>query len=102
MWIEKVSVIKVADFGSSKIMKSKVKSTSYQVTRFYRPPELLLDAVYYTPLIDVWSGGCVFGEMLRGRVLLAGKDTMNQLHLIIDVLGLPDRSELKVGFYLLI
>lgn len=66
----------------------------FQVTRFYRPPELLLDAVFYSPLIDVWSAGCVLGEMLRGTVLLPGRDSKHQLKLVIEVLGSPDASEL--------
>ena len=32
----------IGDFGSAKVMKPNIESTAYQVTRFYRPPELLL------------------------------------------------------------
>lgn len=92
-------------------MKPDVESTAYQVTRFYRPPELLLEAIYYTPLVgkssvspallivsslDVWSSGCVLGEMLRGHVLFPGRDSKHQLRLIIDALGSPDVIEQQV------
>ncbi|CAD5229414.1 unnamed protein product [Bursaphelenchus okinawaensis] len=87
-------MLKIGDFGSAKIMKPNVESTAYQVTRFYRPPELLLDAVYYSPLVDVWSGGCVLGEMLRGHVLFPGRDTKHQLRLVIEALGSPGCEEL--------
>ncbi|VDM27940.1 unnamed protein product [Toxocara canis] len=92
--------LKIADFGSAKIIKGNVQSTSYQVTRFYRPPELLLDATFYSSymidqILDVWSGGCVYGEMLRGGVLFPGRDTNHQLKLIVDTLGTPCDDELK-------
>ncbi|CAD5234379.1 unnamed protein product [Bursaphelenchus xylophilus] len=87
-------ILKIGDFGSAKVMKPNVESTAYQVTRFYRPPELLLDAVFYSPLVDVWSAGCVFGEMLRGHVLLPGRDSKHQLRLVIEALGSPDAGEL--------
>ncbi|VDK78790.1 unnamed protein product [Litomosoides sigmodontis] len=48
--IEPISgVLKIADFGSAKLMREMTKSTSYQVTRYYRPPELLLNATFYSP-----------------------------------------------------
>jgi hypothetical protein len=44
-------MLKIGDFGSAKVMKPNVESTAYQVTRFYRPLELLLDAVIYSALV---------------------------------------------------
>ncbi|VDM41093.1 unnamed protein product [Toxocara canis] len=87
--------LKIADFGSAKIIKHNVQSTSYQITRFYRPPELLLGATFYSSYVDVWSGGCVYGELLRGGVLFPGNDTNHQLKLIMDALGTPDEDELN-------
>ncbi|VDO26155.1 unnamed protein product [Brugia timori] len=54
--IEPISgVLKIADFGSAKFMRRMTKSTSYQVTRYYRPPELLLKATYYSPQVGKFS-----------------------------------------------
>jgi serine/threonine protein kinase len=53
--------------------------TDYIVTRWYRAPELLLAAKEYTAAVDMWSAGCIFGEMLRGKAILTGKDTRSQL-----------------------
>ena len=46
--------------------KSKVKNvlTSHVVTRWYRAPELILIEKNYDHKIDVWSLGCIFGELL--------------------------------------
>lgn len=70
-------------------------STAYQVTRYYRPPELLLGAKHYDSCIDVWSGGCCFGEMLKRRTVFPGADSRHQLRIIIYTLGLPTESDLK-------
>ncbi|KAI6217543.1 Protein kinase domain-containing protein [Aphelenchoides besseyi] len=87
--------LKIADFGSSKILKPNVESTPYQVTRFYRPIELLLDAFFYTPMVDVWSAGCCLGEMFLGSPLFPGRDTKHQLRLIIEALGTPTSNDLR-------
>ncbi|KAI6197366.1 Protein kinase domain-containing protein [Aphelenchoides besseyi] len=88
-------VLKIGDFGSAKVMKANAQSTAYQVTRFYRPPELLMNATLYSPLVDVWSGGCVLGEMFRGTVLFPGRDSKHQLLLIVSTLGTPDPTEIQ-------
>jgi hypothetical protein len=41
----------------------------------------------YTKAVDLWSVGCIFGELLLRRVLFAGDDYMDQLRLIIESLG---------------
>lgn len=48
------------------LKKPKVKNvlTSHVVTRWYRAPELILIEKNYNSKIDVWSLGCIFGELL--------------------------------------
>ncbi|KAK0415485.1 hypothetical protein QR680_011968 [Steinernema hermaphroditum] len=87
--------LKIGDFGSAKVIKPNMDSTAYQVTRFYRPPELLLGATKYTTTADVWSGGCVLGEMLKGRVLFPGRDSKHQFQLIVDTIGFPDNGDFE-------
>ncbi|TKR95945.1 hypothetical protein L596_010038 [Steinernema carpocapsae] len=86
--------LKIGDFGSAKVIKAGLESTSYQVTRFYRPPELLLEARVYGCNVDVWSAGCVLGEMLRGKVLFPGRDSKHQFQLLMETFGIPDENEL--------
>lgn len=111
-------LIQVADFGSSAISGEQPNMSSYHVTRYYRPPELLLGSHHYSSEIgkllsyclcfhyfayivvivfqfsDIWSAGCVFGEMLRGRTFLAGVTTNDQFYKIVAMFGLPTESDL--------
>ncbi|GMT30514.1 hypothetical protein PFISCL1PPCAC_21811, partial [Pristionchus fissidentatus] len=87
--------LQIGDFGSAKVISSKDRSSAYQVTRYYRPPEMLLGSNHYSHLIDVWSAGCVFGEMIKGRVLFRGSDSDHQMQLIQAGLGTPTEDQLK-------
>ncbi|KAE9417134.1 hypothetical protein Angca_008178 [Angiostrongylus cantonensis] len=91
-----VGLLKIGDFGSAKTVRKVAKSTAYQVTRFYRPPELLLGAEYYNWTVDVWSAGCVLGEMIRGKVLFPGRHRKHQLKLIFLSIGSPTAEDVKV------
>ena len=68
--------------------------TTVVVTRWYRPPELLLQLRNYTPAIDIWGVGCVFGEMFKKRPILPGNSDLNQLHLIFDLMGSPTEDNM--------
>uniref|UniRef100_A0A914XDN0 Protein kinase domain-containing protein n=1 Tax=Plectus sambesii TaxID=2011161 RepID=A0A914XDN0_9BILA len=86
-------IVKVGDFGSAKRLVRGEKSTCYQVTRYYRAPELLFESVYYTPAIDIWAGACVLGELMIGNVMLAGRNTDDQTRLIIELFGIPSNED---------
>ncbi|KAM3717316.1 Glycogen synthase kinase [Dirofilaria immitis] len=77
----KNGLLKISDFGSSKIMHDKTTSYHYHVTRYYRAPELILGSVRYRCEIDRWSCGCVFGELLKNHVLFPGRTTHQQLQI---------------------
>lgn len=68
--------------------------TTLVVTRWYRPPELLLQLRRYTTAIDMWGVGCVFGEMFKGRPILAGTSDLNQAQLIFDLVGSPTEANM--------
>lgn len=89
-------LLKISDFGSSTDRSAKTTQTSYHVTRYYRPPELVLGSKHYGPQLDIWSCGCVFGELLKGGVFLAGTSSDNQGELIFDMIGVPTKDDLKV------
>jgi len=76
--IDKHGHIKLADFGLSRIYKHKCLMSSNVVTLWYRSPELLLGDTRYTPAIDIWSVGCVMGELLLKRAIFPGKDVFDQ------------------------
>lgn len=62
--------------------------TDYVATRWYRAPELLVGDTQYGSSVDVWAAGCVFAELLTGQPLWPGKSDVDQLYLIIRILGM--------------
>jgi mitogen-activated protein kinase 7 len=64
-------------------------NTEYVATRYYRAPEVVLSPKHYSKAIDIWSVGCIFGEMLNGKILFKGGDYIDQLSKIFDVCGTP-------------
>ena len=68
--------------------------TEYVVTRWYRAPEIMLAVKQYGPAIDIWSTGCIFGELMSRKPLFAGNDYIHQLKIICDVVGSPTEQEL--------
>ncbi|CAJ0561403.1 unnamed protein product, partial [Mesorhabditis spiculigera] len=87
--------LKIADFGNARIINYDVPHISYQVTRYYRPPELLFGSRRFTCGIDVWSAGCVMAEMATGKVLFRATSTKLQANLVVAVLGYPSEDDLK-------
>lgn len=72
--------MKVADFGMARYYGDPPpKLTQLVVTLWYRAPELLLGAEKYGAEIDLWSIGCIFGELLTKNPLLQGKNEVDQL-----------------------
>lgn len=55
-------------------------------TRWYRAPEILVASKRYTMGIDMWSLGCILGEMMLGRPLFPGSCTVNQIERIVGAL----------------
>ena len=44
--------------------------TDYISTRWYRAPEVMLSKQQYTGAIDVWSVGCILGELYTRKAIL--------------------------------
>jgi len=53
--------------------------TLYIATRWYRAPEILLGSTKYAKAADVWSFGCMMGEILKGKPMFPGSSTLNQI-----------------------
>jgi len=69
--------------------------TDYVATRWYRAPELLLGAQAYSEGVDMWSVGCILGEMVSGKPILKGRSTMNQLERIVELTGKPTEEDVR-------
>ncbi|GAA5798306.1 Glycogen synthase kinase 1 [Helicostylum pulchrum] len=81
---------------SAKILNSGDSNVSYICSRYYRAPELIFGAAEYSTKIDIWSAGCVMGELLLGQPLFPGESGIDQLVEIIKVLGTPSREQIEL------
>ncbi|KAK4359605.1 hypothetical protein RND71_021834 [Anisodus tanguticus] len=87
--------LKICDFGLARVTSETDFMTEYVVTRWYRPPELLLNSSDYTAAIDVWSVGCIFMELMDRKPLFSGRDHVHQLRLIMEMIGTPSEAEME-------
>ena len=84
----------LCDCGSAKQLIRGEPNVAYICSRYYRAPELVFEATQYNCSIDMWSAGCVLGEMLLGAPLFPGESAVDQLIEIIKVLGTPSKEEI--------
>ncbi|OCH93660.1 Pkinase-domain-containing protein [Obba rivulosa] len=92
--------LKICDFGLARGYDSApdenpTAMTEYVATRWYRAPEIMLAFRNYDTAIDVWSIGCIFAELVLGKPLFKGKDYVDQLNKILDVLGTPNGESVR-------
>jgi c-Jun N-terminal kinase len=82
--------LKILDFGLARTAGTSFMMTPYVVTRYYRAPEVILGMGYkengsnfylssynlffFSFKVDIWSVGCIFGEIIRGQVIFPGSD----------------------------
>lgn len=70
--------VKVCDFGLARSIVQQNDNaqnpvlTDYVATRWYRAPEILLGSTSYTEGVDLWSVGCILGELLSGKPIFPG------------------------------
>lgn len=82
-----------ADFGLARTLSLPGKPmTPNVVTLWYRAPEVLFGDTNYTTAIDLWSAGCIMGELMQHKPLLPGNTEQAQLDLIVKLLGSPNDS----------
>ncbi|KZT00647.1 Pkinase-domain-containing protein [Laetiporus sulphureus 93-53] len=99
--ISNEGTLKIADFGLARAFDPSIvqhkedfrgkerKYTNCVVTRWYRPPELLLGARQYGGEVDMWGIGCVLGEMFWRKPILPGASDLDQLDKIWRLCGTP-------------
>uniref|UniRef100_A0AAY5KIG4 mitogen-activated protein kinase n=1 Tax=Esox lucius TaxID=8010 RepID=A0AAY5KIG4_ESOLU len=96
--------LKILDFGLARHTDDEM--TGYVATRWYRAPEIMLNWMHYNMTgslrlsgirsltsiythLDIWSVGCIMAELLTGRTLFPGTDHIDQLKLIMLLVGTP-------------
>lgn len=92
--------LKICDFGLARLDSVGMRTnkisllTEYVATRWYRAPEIMLNASHYSTAIDMWSVGCILFELLTYKAVFPGSDYINQLTLIFELLGTPSEEDL--------
>ena len=86
--------LKICDFGLSRAIPNSteqddqaINMTDYVVTRNYRAPEVIFSQKQYGAEVDVWSVGCIFAELLRGKMLFPAENEKELLLMIIKLCG---------------
>ncbi|XP_040909321.1 mitogen-activated protein kinase 15 [Toxotes jaculatrix] len=93
-------VVKLCDFGLARSLNQIQEDsgnpalTEYVATRWYRAPEILLGSSRYTKGVDMWSLGCILGEMLLGKALFPGTSTINQIEKIMSAIPHPSPEDI--------
>ncbi|XP_036001046.1 mitogen-activated protein kinase 15 [Fundulus heteroclitus] len=93
-------IVKICDFGLARSLNQIQEDsgnpalTEYVATRWYRAPEILLGSARYTKGVDMWSLGCILGEMLLGRALFPGTSTINQIEKIMSAIAHPSPEDI--------
>lgn len=91
--VSKEGELKICDFGLSRQYGSPLKPyTPVVVTLWYRAPELLLGTKQYSTAIDMWSVGCIMAELVGKEPLFKGKNEVDQLGKIFQILGSPNEE----------
>ncbi|XP_078083630.1 mitogen-activated protein kinase 15 isoform X2 [Mustelus asterias] len=91
--------VKLCDFGLARCInqiqeeQGNAALTEYVATRWYRAPEILLASPRYTKGVDMWSVGCILGEMLLGKPLFPGTSSINQIERIMNVIPTPSKED---------
>uniref|UniRef100_A0A8C6MDA3 mitogen-activated protein kinase n=1 Tax=Nothobranchius furzeri TaxID=105023 RepID=A0A8C6MDA3_NOTFU len=84
--------LRILDFGLAR--QTDDEMTGYVATRWYRAPEIMLNWMHYNQNVDIWSVGCIMGELLKGKVKVLFRN-IDQLKRIMEVVGTPTPQLLK-------
>ncbi|XP_047126432.1 cyclin-dependent kinase-like 5 isoform X1 [Hydra vulgaris] len=86
--ISNTGTLKLCDFGFARAVSGTANGqyTDYVATRWYRSPELLLGGGY-GKAVDIWSIGCILGELSDGQPVFPGESEIDQLYVIQKLIG---------------
>ncbi|KEG06681.1 mitogen-activated protein kinase [Trypanosoma grayi] len=88
--------IAICDFNLAREDTQDQNKTHYVTHRWYRAPELVMQFKGFTKLVDIWSAGCVMGELFNRKALFRGSTFYNQLDKIVEVVGTPSEEDVMM------
>ncbi|PIC40080.1 hypothetical protein B9Z55_011554 [Caenorhabditis nigoni] len=91
----KISGFKYACVMSPQLQPKSLLELTEKNTCWYTAPEILLDSKEYTEANDIWSVGCIFAELFKNRPIFPGQDQLDQLNMILAVVGAPSNEDLQ-------
>ncbi|KAH3685418.1 hypothetical protein WICPIJ_003603 [Wickerhamomyces pijperi] len=103
--LDKNGIVKIADLGLIKTYRGNPVTDEHQgggvhgltpvvMTRWYRAPECVFQYSRYGTAVDMWSAGCVFGEMFEKRPIMKGDTDINQGYRIFEMVGWPTQQSM--------
>ncbi|XP_060756884.1 serine/threonine-protein kinase MAK isoform X2 [Neoarius graeffei] len=93
-------LVKIADFGLAREIRSRPPYTDYVSTRWYRAPEVLLRSCVYSSPIDIWAVGCIMAELYTLRPLFPGNSEVDEIFKMCQVLGTVKKTDWLEGHQL--
>ncbi|XP_061680213.1 serine/threonine-protein kinase MAK-like [Syngnathoides biaculeatus] len=93
-------LVKIADFGLAREIRSQPPYTDYVSTRWYRAPEILLKFTSYSSPVDIWAVGCIMAELYTLRPLFPGNSEVDEIFKICQVLGTLKKADWPEGYIL--
>jgi len=93
-------IVKIADFGLAREVRSRPPYTEYISTRWYRAPEILLKSSVYNSPVDIFALGCIMAELYMLAPLFNGSSEIDQIYKICSILGTPTHKNWSEGFQL--
>ena len=97
--ISEKNILKITDFGLARGYGLPIKNFRNDVVSlWYRAPDIILGNENYERSVDMWSIGCIFGEMVTGNIFFKGFSENDQLRKIFELLGTPNEKWYK--FYM--
>jgi cell division cycle 2-like len=91
--VHRTGRIALADFGLARRFQDPLRPlTQLVVTLWYRAPELLFGESRYGPAVDMWSVGCIFGELICKEAVMQGQGELDQIDQIFALVGVPNEE----------
>ena len=84
--------VKLADFGLGRQWICERPYTNKVISLWYRPIELLLGEEKYGTYVDMWSLGCIFGELFQRRAVFPFGMEFDMINAIFNLCGSPTKN----------